>query len=287
MRRVPTGSKVKLLRTFSGSKKYNRVLSAMTPLRKHAFIVCRNLAFVFFLTLLYVPGLAAQIPQEARREAVRLERLASNLWEAILEDIRFGGYWDQRTVLDVFNFANGIRHLNDQMERGQAPSKEVSRIVELLILQSDVVNRSLPSAKPSAALLRDWEATQASLGKLARFFTSRPTPKKPPATTGENVNELRIEIKDVRHTGNLFGSDYRIRGVISGRNIVAAGIYHKSQLLKSISVRLNDPRLQESSFAVRIEAPRGKVKVRVIDNTGFVQEKSVEFPTGGIFPGLR
>ena len=75
--------------------------------------------------------------------------------------------------------------------------------------------------------------------------------------------------------------------MISGRNIVSAGIYSEERLIKPITVRLHDRRLGENPFAVRLEPPKGDVTVRVIDSRGFVLEKPVEFPARELIPGLR
>ncbi|MFQ5902547.1 MAG: hypothetical protein ACE5JO_02550 [Candidatus Binatia bacterium] len=244
----------------------------------------------FFFVLAFFGDAAAQVPSAARREAVRLERLANNVLEGMFEDVRFGRSWGQRTLLDVFNFTNGARYLSERLERGRTQSKELSEIVELLLLQSQAVDRSLRSGRAGRGLLRDWEETRASLDSLAHLFTPSQEPftgRREIPHAQENVNKLSIEIKEIRHVGNIFKNDYRIHGVISGRNIVSAGIYYKGRLLKALSVRLHDRRFTENPFRVRMEDPGGDVTLRVIDNRGFVLEQPVEFPEGGLFPGFK
>jgi hypothetical protein len=245
-------------------------------------------AVFFVLALLGV--VAAQIPSTARRDAARLERLATNVWEWMVEDADFGYPWDRRSLLDAFNFANGARYLNQKIESGQSRSKELSEVVELLLLQSQSVDRSLRSGRAGRTLLRDWDEAKITLDSLARLLASDREPfagQRDLSRGQENVNNLRTEIKEVRHAGNIFGNDYRIRGTITGRNIVSAGIYHKGRLLKTIPVRLNDRRLTENPFEIRMEAPGGEVTLRVIDNQGFVLEQPIEFPAGGLIPGFK
>jgi hypothetical protein len=245
---------------------------------------------VFFFALAFLDDVAAQVPSAARREAARLERLANNVWDGTLEDADYGYPWDQRTLLDVFNFANGTRHLSQRLEDGRAQAKEISQIVELLLLQSQAVDRSLRSGRAGRTVLRDWEEAKASLDSLARLFTSSREPlagRGDPPRARDNVNNLRIEIKEVRSVGNILKNDYRIRGVISGRNIASAGIYYEGRLLKAVSVRLQDRRFTDNPFELRMEAPGGEVTLRVIDNRGFVLEQAIEFPAGGLLPGFK
>jgi hypothetical protein len=224
------------------------------------------------------------------REAARLERLATNVWEGVQDDIRLGYSIDQQTQLDVFNFANGTRYLSRTVESRRSSAKELSEIVELLLLQSQTVDHSLRRGKIGRSISRDWDETKASLDFLARRLAPGREPvvgRKESPAAGENLNNIKVEIKEVRHAGNLFGTDYRIYGVISGRNIASAGVYHGGRLLKAISVPLHDRRFNENSFKVRIEAPGDQVTIRVIDERGFVLEHSVEIPSGGLLPGLR
>ena len=230
-----------------------------------------------------------QTSNVTQREALRLERAAGNLWEGLLEEDRYGSPVDQRTKLDVFNFFNGARALREGVEGGQAQVRDLGNVLTLLQLQSEAVDRSFRKARIGRLMLRDWDEAKRSLNSLARLVSSRggsPTGQARAARHSKNVNDLQIEIRKIEHVGNFFGNEYRVRGVISGRNIVSAGIYSRGQLLKPISVRLHDRRLNENSFAVRLEA-REAATVRVIDSQGFVMEKAVEFPAGGLFPGLR
>ncbi|MGH7831608.1 MAG: hypothetical protein ACREP8_15690, partial [Candidatus Binatia bacterium] len=156
--------------------------------------------------------------------------------------------------------------------------------------QSQSVDRSLRSGRAGRTLLRDWDEAKVTLDSLARLLTPDREPfatQRDLSRSQENVNNLRTEIKEVRHSGNIFGNDYRIRGVISGRNIVSAGIYHDGRLLKTVPVRLNERRLNENPFEVRLEAPGGAVTLRVIDNRGFVLEQPIEIPAGGLLPGFK
>lgn len=233
---------------------------------------------------------SAQVGSEVQREAARLERLATNVWEGVQDDISFGYSIDQNTQLDIFNFANGTRYLSGKIDSGRSSAKELSGVVYLLLLQSQTVDRSLRRGKFGRSILRDWDETKTSLDYLAR----RLTPGREPLVgrgeapgAGDNLYNIKIAIKEVRHAGNLFGTDYRINGVISGRSIASAGVYYEGRLVKPISVPLHERRFSENSFQVRIEAPGDKVTIRVIDDRGFVLEQPVEFPSGGLFPGLR
>ncbi|MFQ5792692.1 MAG: hypothetical protein ACE5JU_11910 [Candidatus Binatia bacterium] len=246
-------------------------------------------AFLFFS--LQSPGVSwGQIGYEVRREVLRLERLATNVWEGLLEETRFGYPVDQRIRLDVFNFVNGARTLNRKVEGGRARTGDIADVLGLLQLQSEAVDRSLRNAGIGRLVLRDWDEARTSLNSLVRLVTpSRATPSRDEglARNLKNVNDLHIQISEVRPVGNFFKEEYRIRGVISGRNIVSAGIYSEGRLLKPISVRLHDGRFSENPFSVRLEAPEGDVTFRVIDSRGFVIERPVEFPARGFLPGLR
>lgn len=245
---------------------------------------------VVTLLLLLAGASEAQVGRGARREAARLERLAGNMWEGMVDDVGLGFAWDRGKLLDVFNFANGARHLNQKLESGQVEAPEIRGVVEMLLLQSHAVDRSLRSGKASRWLLRDWEEAKATLESLAHHFAIPAGSLKgrwESAAAKENVNNLKIEIKEVRRTGNFFGKDYRVRGVISGRNIVSVGFYHEGQLLKPISVRLHERRYTENPFEARIEVPGDPVTVRVIDSQGFVLEETLGISGGGTFPGLR
>ncbi|NIM05169.1 MAG: hypothetical protein GTN65_06035, partial [Armatimonadetes bacterium] len=81
------------------------------------------------------------VSTDVRREAARLERLSNNVWDSILDDLSFGYSWDQRIQLDVFNFVNGTRYLNQKIESGRTPQKELANIVDLLLLQSQAADR--------------------------------------------------------------------------------------------------------------------------------------------------
>ncbi len=245
-------------------------------------------SFLFFPLL--VPGVTlGQISNEARREMVRLERLAENVWEGLLEEHRFGSPVDQGTKLDVFNFLNGARALRENMESSRTRASELADVLELLLLQSDAVNRSLRNIKIGRLILREWGDTKVSLNSLARLLSpSKGIPSRPMETRGspENINGLGIEISEIRAVGNIFKNDHRIRGIISGRNIVSAGIYAKGQLVKSISVPLHDRNKRETTFSFRMKAQEG-ITVRVIDSQGLLIERTVKFPSRGGFPGLR
>lgn len=233
---------------------------------------------------------AAQVSREARREAARFERLVNNIWEAMVEDVDFGRAWDQRALLDVFNLNNGARYLSQQMEDQRARSAEIGDTVELLLLQSEAVERSVRQGRPGRMLLRNWEDAKASLDALARLFPPARDYSRAPgggASPRDNINELRIEITEVRHAGNIFGNDYRIRGVISGRNMVSAGIYKGDRMLKSIPLRYHDSRLSTTPFDVRVELPSEGASVRVIDNRRFVLEQPIEVSGGGGLPGFK
>ncbi len=245
---------------------------------------------VFILAGVVCNNAAAQVVSEVQREVARLERLATNVWEGVQDDVRLGYSIGRQTQLDVFNFANGTRYLNRKVEGRRSGTKELSEIVELLLLQSQAVDRSLRSGKVARSILRDWDETKASLDFLARRLAPGREPlvgREETPRAGENRNNINIKIKEVRHAGNLFGNDYRIYGVISGRNIASAGVYYKGRLLKQVSVPLHERRFNENSFKVRIEAPGNKVTIRVIDERGFVLEQPVEIPSGGLLPGLR
>ncbi|MFQ5851695.1 MAG: hypothetical protein ACE5JU_14065 [Candidatus Binatia bacterium] len=251
-----------------------------------------KLFFVAFLFLfLQAPGISSgQVSNEVRREAMRLEKLATYVWEGLLEEGRFGTPVDQRTRLDLFNFVNGTRALKLKTESRRARGDDLAEFAELLQLQSKAVDRSLRSVRIARIVLRDWDDAKASLDSLARLVsrTKRPSLRdEDTARNRDNVNDLGIEISEIRPVGNFFKNDYRIRGTISGRNIVSAGIYSGGRLLKPISVRLHDRRLSETAFSVRLEPPEGDVKIRVIDSRGFVMEKPVELPERGLLPGLR
>ncbi|MFQ5682710.1 MAG: hypothetical protein ACE5HC_05490 [Candidatus Binatia bacterium] len=243
-----------------------------------------------FFALVFLGEATAQFASEAPREVVRLERLATNVWEGMKEDVKFGHTWDQRTLLDVFNFVAGSRYLSEELGRGRTQNEKLREIVDLLRLQSETVDRSLRIGRAGRSLLREWEETKASLEFLARSFTSGREPLATPGNTPRsqvNSNNLKIEIRGVEHTGNFFGSKYRIRGTISGRNIVSAGIYYKGRLLKPVSVQLYEGRLTENAFSLRMEPPGDNVTLRVIDERGFVLEQVIEFPTGGLLPGFQ
>jgi len=245
---------------------------------------------IVIFALVFFGDVAAQTPSAARREAARLQRLANYVWEGMIEDVRFGHSWDQRALLDVFNFANGTRYLNKKLEDRRAQSKEFREIVDLLVLQSKTVERSLRIGRAGRTISRDWEEAKDSLDSLARLFS--PAGEPPPrggdvSRTQENVNDLRVEIKEVQHSGNFFKNKYRIRGVISGRNIVSAGIYYKGRLIKSVSVRLHERRFIANDFSLRMKGREGTVTLRVIDDRRFVLEKPIEFPEGGLLPGFK
>lgn len=252
----------------------------------------RTLIFVAFLFLfLQTPVISSgQMRDEVLREAARLERLATYVWEGLQEEGKFGSSVDQRTKLDVFNFVNGTRALKLKTENRRARGEDLADFAEFLQLQSRAVNRSLRSVRISRIVLRDWDDAKASLDFLTRLVTRTKRPSlrnEDTARSRGNVNDLGIEISEIRPVGNFFKNDYRIRGVISGRNIASAGIYSEGRLLKPISVRLHNRRLSETAFSVRLEPPGGDVKIRVIDSRGFVLEKPVEFPERGLLPGLR
>lgn len=232
----------------------------------------------------------AQISSEARREAARLERLAANVWDGIVDDLSFGYSWDQRTQLDVFNFVNGARYLNQRIDSGRASENELRDTVELLRLQSESVDRSLRAARVGRGMMRDWEEAKFTLDYLARAFQvgREPYRSRPEASAPrDNINNLRIEIKEVRSTGNFFNPDYRIRGVVTGRNIVSAAIFHEGRLLKSLPVRLKDRGLRDYPFETRIEGREGTYVIRVIDDRGFSLEQPLEIASGGLLPGFK
>ena len=237
------------------------------------------------------PGMTlAQVSNEARREAARLERLAGNVWEGLLEEHRYGTPVDSTTKLEVFNFYNGAQAFRTSMERTRSRSGSLADLMELLQIQSQAVDRSLGSANIGTLLEREWEYAKISLASLARLLKLKETPPPPPPseTTGEreNVNELSISVTQVNPTGNFLKSEYRIRGVISGRNLVSAGIYAKGQLLSSLSVPLHSTKMSETPFSFRMKSQDG-ITIRVIDNQGLLVEEAVEFPAGGILPSLR
>jgi hypothetical protein len=247
---------------------------------------------VAFLCLFFLVSGAgrAQVGNELRREAARLEKVATNVWEDLLEEMRFGHSVNERLRLDVFNFLNGAHVLHEKAEGKRVSLKAISEVVELLQLQSQDVDRSLRKVKLGRLIVRDWEEAKASVESLSRLVTRRgssPSSREGLAQVPENVNALRVQIDDVKAAGNFFKNEYRVRGLISGRNIVSAGIYSKDRLLKSISVPLHDRNLRENSFSVRLEPPGGEVLVRIIDNRGFVVEELIEFPSSGFLPGLR
>lgn len=258
-------------------------------MRKRGLKTIQILA-AFLLALIFFGDAAADIPSAARREAARLERLAINVWEGMLDDVSFGYSIDQRTRLGVFNFVNGTRYLKQKAESRRTQPKELSEVVGLLLLQSQTVDRSLRIGKTRRALLRDWEEAKASLVSLDRLLHHDREPfarRRDAPRARENINDLSIEIKKVSHSGNIFKNKYRIRGTISGRNIVSAGIYYKERLLKSVSVRLHERRFTENPFKLSMEAPGGDAILRVIDNRGFVLEEPIDFPAGGLFPGFK
>ena len=231
----------------------------------------------------------AQVSNEARRETIRLERLSNNLWEELVEEHRFGSSVDQRIRLDVFNFLNGARALRRTMDNIRAQSRDREEFLDLLLLQSEKVDRSLQKIKINRLLLREWDNTKTSLDSLARLLNlkvSPPPPHKEVRGNSKNVNELQIAIREIRAVGNFFKQEYRIRGAVSGRNIVSAGIYSRGQQIKSIPIRLNDRNMNEASFSLRMKAQEG-ITVRLIDSQGLLVEKPVKFPAGGGFPGLR
>lgn len=252
--------------------------------RRAVVLVALLLATVFFGTSY------AQVSTDVRREAARLERLSNNVWDSILDDLSFGYSWDQRIQLDLFNFVNGTRYLNQKIESGRTPQKELGNIVELLLLQSQAADRSLRVARAGRYLMRDWDEAKTSLDYLARALVPGRDPYAGRADTAalkDNINNLQIEIKEVRSTGNFFSSDYRIRGVISGRNIASAGIYHEGRLVRSLSVRLQERKFIENPFEARIEGREGTFTIRVIDNRGFTLEQPIEFTSGGFIPGFK
>lgn len=231
----------------------------------------------------------AQVSNEARRETVRLERLSNNLWEGLVEEHRFGSPVDKRIRLDVFNFLNGVLALRRTMDSRRAQASNRNEVLDLLLLQSETVDRSLQKIKINRLLLRDWDTTKTSLDSLARLLNLKARPTSPPKEVrgnAKNVNELQIEIREIRAVGNFFKQEYRIRGAVSGRNIVSAGIYSRGQQIKTIPVRLHDRNMNEASFSLRMKAQEG-ITVRLIDSQGLLVEKPVKFPAGGGFPGLR
>lgn len=252
---------------------------------------CRLFFISFLFLFLQATGISSgQVSEDVRREATRLERLANYVWDGLQEEARFGSTLDQRTRLDLFNFINGTRALKLKTESRRTRVEDLADFAGLLQLQSKAVDRSLRSVKIPRLILRDWDDAKASLDSLTRLVTptKRPSPRdKDIARSRDNVNDLEIEISKVQPVGNFFKNEYRIRGAISGRNIVSAGIYSQGRLLKPISVRLHDTRLSENPFSVRLETPEGDIKIRVIDSRGFVLEKPVEFPARGLLPGLR
>lgn len=246
-------------------------------------------AFLFFF--LQASGISSgQMSNEVLREAARLEKLATYVWEGLLEESRFGSSVDQRTKLALFNFVNGTRALKLKTESRRARDDDLADFAELLQLQSRAVDSSLRSVRIARIVMRDWDDAKASLDFLTRLVTRTKRPSlrdEDAARSRGNVNNLGIEISEIRPVGNFFKNDYRIRGVISGRNIVSAGIYSEGRLLKPISVRLHDRSLSKTAFSVRLDPPEGEVKIRVIDSQGFVLEKPVELPERGLLPGLR
>jgi hypothetical protein len=252
---------------------------------------CRIYIAAFLFLFLQAPVFSsAQSNEGVRREATRLARLATYVWNGLQEEGRFDSPVDQRTRLDVFNFVNGTRALKLKTEGRRVSVEDLAEFTGLLQLQSETVDRSLRSARISRIILRDWEDAKASLDSLARLVTPARRPSlrdKDTARSRDNVNELGIEISSIQHVGNFFKNKFRIRGEISGRNIVSAGVYSEEQLFKPISVRLHDSNLSKNPFSVRLEPPGKGVKIRVIDSRGFVLEKPVEFPEGGLLPGLR
>ncbi|MEE8075156.1 MAG: hypothetical protein V3T60_05985 [Candidatus Binatia bacterium] len=252
---------------------------------------CRLYIAAFIFLFLQAPVFTtAQVSDGVRREATRLERLATYVWDGLQEEVRFGSPVDQRTRLDVFNFVNGTRALKLKTEGRRVSVEDLAEFAGLLQLQSKTVDRSLRNVKVSRLILRDWEDAKASLDSLARLVTPARRPSlrdKDTARSRDNVNDLGIEISSIRPVGNFFKNEFRIRGEISGRNIVSAGIYSEEQLLKPISVRLHDSNLSKNPFSVRLEPPEKDVKIRVIDSRGFVLEKPVELPERGLLPGLR
>ncbi|MCZ6621865.1 MAG: hypothetical protein O7C72_08195, partial [Deltaproteobacteria bacterium] len=76
------------------------------------------LFFAAFLFLfLQAAGISSgQMSNEVLREAARLEKLATYVWEGLLEESRFGSSVDQRTKLALFNFVNGTRALKLKTE---------------------------------------------------------------------------------------------------------------------------------------------------------------------------
>jgi hypothetical protein len=249
----------------------------------------RVIVIVATLVVVLASVSGAQVGIEAQREGSRLERLAGNMWEGMLDDMSFGYSWDRGELLDVFNFANGARHLNLKLKSSQVQPSEVRDVIEMLLLQARAVDGTMRGGKAGRWLLGEWEETKKALDVVADRWLpqrARQAAREAPAAK-QNVNELKIEIKDIRRTGNFFGNDYRIHGVIYGRNLVAAGFYHQGQLLKPISVRLNERRYTENPFELRIEMPDNPVTVRVIDSEGFVLEQAVEISSGGLLPGLR
>jgi hypothetical protein len=252
---------------------------------------CRLFLVAFFFLFLQAPGISSgQVSDELQREATRLERLATYVWDGLHEEGKFGSPVDQRTRLDVFNFVNGTRALKLKTESRRVRVEDLAEFTGLLQLQSKSVDRSLRNLRVSRLILRDWKDAKVSLDSLARLVTRTRRPSlrdKDTARGRDNVNDLGIEISSVRSVGNFFKNDFRIRGEISGRNIVSAGIYSEGRLLKPLSVRLHDSNLSKNPFSVRLEPPEKDVKIRIIDSRGFVLEKTVEFPERELLPGLR
>ncbi len=236
----------------------------------------------FFFLIFQLPGASfAQVGDEVQRETSRLERMAGRVWEGLLEETRYGVSIDERTRLDVFNFVNGVRALREKAAGRRARTSDLTGVLGLIRLQTKVVDRSLKGARVGRFVMRDWDDAKASLESLARLVAPR---KRRAGQVSKNTNNLQVQIREVRPVGNIFKNEYRIRGTISGRNIVSAGIYAQDRLVKPITVRLHERQLTESSFAVRLQALEGEVEIRVIDSRGFVLEHPVEFPAKSLIP---
>lgn len=59
----------------------------------------------------------------------------------------------------------------------------------------------------------------------------------------------RVEIHDVRRTGNVFGDKVKVRGVIEGVCISEAGLFEEGRLVRSIPTA-SGPRFQRFEFEV-------------------------------------
>ena len=138
------------------------------------------LFFVAFLFLfLQAPGISSgQMSNEVLREAARLEKLATYVWEGLLEESRFGSSVDQRTKLALFNFVNGTRALKLKTESRRARDDDLADFAELLQLQSRAVDSLLKSVRIARIVLRDWDDAKASLDFLTRLVTRTKRPSQ-------------------------------------------------------------------------------------------------------------